>query len=462
MGQEGIDKFLESHTCNEICRWLKLPCRGGVKVNPQATRVRPAQPGTVAPGQQPQRPPPPHSAPQDAAAVEKAKRELEQERREKDALAQEKAKMEAQLQRLKQELEQQRIIALSSAGAGSNGSAAAAVGNPQEEKIAQLCGMGFERVQAQGALENSSWSVQEALEYCLASTHALDAAPDAAGGGGAARGAGPPQRAPPLQPPSQTTQSSRVDVNARLRKEWMEQKTCNQRQDAVVFAEPLGESGQELREWVGVILGPAGSVYQGGAFQLMLSFPEGYPIQPPVVRFVTKVFHPNVWARPDRKFGQICLDILDDKWSPAQRVQQVLLSILALLQEPNSDSPLDKMVGEMYMSNRRMFDETAKEYMRDDCFEAEGIKNMMQTQFSVKKIVGSLRKMSNNSERALDHLLNHLDWEPSPQELLSPMVRAAAAPGVGASMRVYKCTHLLVSGRALSRVCSGCVSHVSQ
>ena len=242
----------------------------------------------------------------------------------------------------------------------------------------------------------------------------------------------------------------------------MEQKTCNQRQDAVVFAEPLGESGQELREWVGVILGPAGSVYQGGAFQLMLSFPEGYPIQPPAVRFVTKVFHPNVWARPDRKFGQICLDILDDKWSPAQRVQTVLLSILALLQEPDSDSPLDKVVGEMYMRNRRMFDETAKEYMRDDCFEAEAIKNMMQTQFSVKKIVGSLRKMSNNSERALDHLLNHLDWEPSPQELLSPMARAADAPGVGASVRVYKCTHLLVSGRALSCLCSGCVSHVCQ
>ena len=78
MGQEGIDKFFESHKCNEICRSLGLPCRGGVKDNPQATRVRPAQPGTVSPGQHPQRPPPPHSAPQDAAAVEKAKRELEQ------------------------------------------------------------------------------------------------------------------------------------------------------------------------------------------------------------------------------------------------------------------------------------------------------------------------------------------------------------------------------------------------
>ena len=56
-----------------------------------------------------------------------------------------------------------------------------------------------------------------------------------------------------------------------------------------------------------------------------------------MVKFVTKVFHPNVWARPDAKFGQICLDILDDKWSPALRVQKVLLTIAALLQEPNTD-----------------------------------------------------------------------------------------------------------------------------
>jgi len=56
-----------------------------------------------------------------------------------------------------------------------------------------------------------------------------------------------------------------------------------------------------------------------------------------VVKFVNKVFHPNVWARPDAKFGQISLDILDDKWSPALRVQKVLLTIAALLQEPNTD-----------------------------------------------------------------------------------------------------------------------------
>ena len=31
LGQQGIDKFLESHKCNEICRWLKLDASARVK-----------------------------------------------------------------------------------------------------------------------------------------------------------------------------------------------------------------------------------------------------------------------------------------------------------------------------------------------------------------------------------------------------------------------------------------------
>jgi hypothetical protein len=36
-----------------------------------------------------------------------------------------------------------------------------------------------------------------------------------------------------------------------------------------------------------------------------------------------QVFHPNVWANEDSRFGKVCLDVLDDKWSPALRLQKV-------------------------------------------------------------------------------------------------------------------------------------------
>lgn len=87
------------------------------------------------------------------------------------------------------------------------------------------------------------------------------------------------------------------------------------------------------------IAGPVSSPYEGGIFQLELFLPDDYPMCPPKVRFLTKIYHPNV----DR-LGRICLDILKDKWSPALQIRSVLLSIQALMSCPNPDDPLDPQI----------------------------------------------------------------------------------------------------------------------
>lgn len=77
-----------------------------------------------------------------------------------------------------------------------------------------------------------------------------------------------------------------------------------------------------LRYFDVVIAGPAQSPYEGGIFKLELFLGAEYPMEPPKVRFLTKLYHPNV-----DKLGRICLDILKDKWSPALQIRTVLLSI---------------------------------------------------------------------------------------------------------------------------------------
>jgi ubiquitin-conjugating enzyme E2 N len=67
---------------------------------------------------------------------------------------------------------------------------------------------------------------------------------------------------------------------------------------------------------------------------------------PPKVRFLTKMYHPNI-----DKLGRICLDILKDKWSPALQIRTVLLSIQALLSAPNPDDPLANDVAEHWKTN---------------------------------------------------------------------------------------------------------------
>ncbi|CAI7730660.1 unnamed protein product [Closterium sp. NIES-54] len=102
--------------------------------------------------------------------------------------------------------------------------------------------------------------------------------------------------------------------------------------------------------WTAMIFGPDDTPWDGGTFKLTLQFSEDYPNKPPVVRFVTKMFHPNVYAD-----GSICLDILQNHWSPIYDVGAILTSIQSLLCDPNPNSPANSEAARLYSENRREY-----------------------------------------------------------------------------------------------------------
>lgn len=124
-----------------------------------------------------------------------------------------------------------------------------------------------------------------------------------------------------------------------------------------VTAAPLNES--DLFNWQATIVGPEGTPYAGGVFKLAVTVPSDYPFKPPRVYFLTKIFHPNVNAN-----GGICLDILKDQWSPALTIYRVLLSISALMAEPNADDPLMPEIALMYKQDRGKYIQNAEEWTR--------------------------------------------------------------------------------------------------
>ena len=71
-----------------------------------------------------------------------------------------------------------------------------------------------------------------------------------------------------------------------------------------------------------VIIGPADTPFEDGTFRLVMHFEEQYPNKPPAVKFISQMFHPNVYAT-----GELCLDILQNRWSPTYDVAAVLTSI---------------------------------------------------------------------------------------------------------------------------------------
>eukprot|EP01121_Diplochlamys_sp_Union-15-3_P022507 TRINITY_DN9609_c0_g1_i1.p1 TRINITY_DN9609_c0_g1~~TRINITY_DN9609_c0_g1_i1.p1 ORF type:complete len:154 (-),score=24.67 TRINITY_DN9609_c0_g1_i1:93-554(-) len=116
-----------------------------------------------------------------------------------------------------------------------------------------------------------------------------------------------------------------------------------------------------LRYFHVMIAGPQGSPYEGGVFKLELFLTEQYPMEPPKVRFMTKIYHPNI-----DKLGRICLDILNPKktWSPALQIRAVLLSIQSLLSSPNPDDPLANDVAELWKTNEPLAIQTARQWTK--------------------------------------------------------------------------------------------------
>ncbi len=114
----------------------------------------------------------------------------------------------------------------------------------------------------------------------------------------------------------------------------------------------------DFMAWSGTIEGPAGTCYEGGLFELSIHIPDQYPFRPPRVRFVTRIYHPNI-----SREGHISVDVLQDGWSPALTVVLVLRSIQIMMGEPNADDPMEPSVAQVYKTDRVLFGKTVREWV---------------------------------------------------------------------------------------------------
>ena len=103
------------------------------------------------------------------------------------------------------------------------------------------------------------------------------------------------------------------------------------------------------------IAGPPDTPYANGRYRLDIRIPDRYPFVPPSVRFVTRIWHPNISSQT----GVICLDILKDKWAAAMTIRSVLLSIQILLEDAQANNPQDAVVAGQFKRNLKLFNQTA-------------------------------------------------------------------------------------------------------
>uniref|UniRef100_A0A1I8B6H6 UBIQUITIN_CONJUGAT_2 domain-containing protein n=1 Tax=Meloidogyne hapla TaxID=6305 RepID=A0A1I8B6H6_MELHA len=123
--------------------------------------------------------------------------------------------------------------------------------------------------------------------------------------------------------------------------------------------------GENIFIWKVAIFGAPGTIYQ------TLTFPPKYPFEPPSMRFDNPIFHPNVY-----KDGKVCISILhppghdmlsgesaSERWNPAQGVRSIMLSVISMLNEPNTSSPANVDASVSY--RKKMVQKSKEEAAKD-------------------------------------------------------------------------------------------------
>uniref|UniRef100_A0A665UK46 E2 ubiquitin-conjugating enzyme n=1 Tax=Echeneis naucrates TaxID=173247 RepID=A0A665UK46_ECHNA len=114
-----------------------------------------------------------------------------------------------------------------------------------------------------------------------------------------------------------------------------------------------------LLSWQGLIV-PDNPPYDKGAFRIEIIFPTEYPFKPPKITFKTKIYHPNI----DEK-GQVCLPVISaENWKPATKTDQVIQSLIALVNDPQPEHPLRADLAEEYSKDRKKFLKNAEEFTK--------------------------------------------------------------------------------------------------
>ena len=125
----------------------------------------------------------------------------------------------------------------------------------------------------------------------------------------------------------------------------------------------------DFYNWSVVIFGPPDTIFESGFFKALLSFPEDYPNSPPKMVFTSKMFHPNIY--PD---GRVCISILhppgkdafneqekmEEKWRPSLGAEEILLSVISILNDPNCDSPANIDAAVMLRNNPEEYKNTVR------------------------------------------------------------------------------------------------------
>lgn len=111
---------------------------------------------------------------------------------------------------------------------------------------------------------------------------------------------------------------------------------------------------------------PQEGYYKGGTFEFKTEINNNFPIEPPKIKCLNKIYHPNIDLD-----GNICLNILREDWSPVLNLNSILIGLNFLFLEPNPNDPLNKEAANVLVKNKAVFTSNVKASMRGGYIDNE-------------------------------------------------------------------------------------------